>query len=113
MNLYNYLTNDNWIHIALYWSFFVSIICNSIEYTRRTVLDYIKDVKAREEAKYYTPSLKISTIVARFLGAVLPVINVWCFFFDVLADIFSVWLGTFFEWFWNVLDIPLVPKKPD
>jgi hypothetical protein len=88
---------------------------NATVFTLRTVKEYRKDLANRAESASnpktwgYTPTLTIGHIVARLLGIVLPIVNVIAMIGN-LDKVFE-YIGNFFSWIYNILDIPLVPKR--
>ena len=110
----------------------VPAINNAIDFTLRTVKEYRKDLVSRATAREqrerwdaasneqrdrsdmhypssYDPTLTVGHLVGRFLGIVLPLVNV----IVMIANLDRVFefLWRVFDWLGKVLDIPLVPKR--
>lgn len=89
--------------IALYTYWVPFMVC-TIVYVMRCASYYRADLKA-SSGKYYTPKLTVGYIVWHIIIATLPAINIFAMVFDCASSVFR-WLG-------NIMDIPLVRKKPE
>lgn len=96
--------------ILLYWAPLVLCLWG---YSARTWRNFRIDVKRREEALgktwgCYVPSDTVGTVLGRLLLSVCPVANILAAIVDVGPEVFSRVL----RFCGDVLDIPLVPNKP-
>jgi hypothetical protein len=94
--------------LYLYWApLLVCAIC----YIVRSWEDVQKDIKSREawnlEPRYYSPTIKLSTVVGRILATVIPVLNLLMMIFDVGP----ILIGRVMRVLGDTLDIPLVPAR--
>ena len=93
-----------WMGFILYWS--ALIVC-AYGYALQTWQNYQKDVKKRDEDRFYHPTDTVGTVVGRVFITVIPVVNIIAAAFDVGPKL--SW--AFFGWIGKALDVPLVPRK--
>jgi len=89
--------------ILLYW---LPLVLCTYGYAVRTGYDIAKD-KRECHKQYYTPELRIGTLIGRGIAAIVPVVNLLCAIFDVAPEVFS----RFFTWIGEVFNQPIVSKK--
>jgi hypothetical protein len=110
INLYHVHTN-----IILLFAYLMPMAFNAFEFTLRTIKEYRSDLMKRAVWEkdpaivFYDPSLTVGHLIFRFIGTFAPFINVLAFIGN-LDRVFE-WIGHFFRFFWNFLEIPLVPKR--
>ena len=68
---------------------------------------YTRDIKSRQDSKWYTPTLTVGRIVGWAILSFLPVVNIFRAAFTYLPAIVA-WVVDKLD---TVLNIPLVPKK--
>jgi amino acid permease len=90
--------------LVLYWLPF--LIC-LFGYSHKTFVNYQKDLKDRNEAKYYSPTDTVGAVIGRLIVSICPVINLWCAMFDVSPKL----LANFITHLEIIFNTPLVPKK--
>ena len=93
------------IGVLLYW---VPLSICVYGYTARTLVNYLLDVKVREEdTEHYSPTDTVGSLIGRGLVSILPIANLWAASFDVAPEVFR----TAWKWIEDAFDIPLVPKS--
>lgn len=98
----------NLLGLYLYW--FPVGIC-LVGYTVRTVLLVKEDLKKRREAALpggcYIPGVTVGSILGMVLISWIPLVNLLAAAFDLTPK----FVPKLCDWFRDLLDIPLVPRR--
>ena len=99
---------------ALYW---IPLLACFVGYTLRTIKNYKKDVKERDEgyitqysntpSQIYSPTDSVGDILGRIFVSIMPIANFMC----MIADIAPAFFGKFFDWLQKTFSQPLVPDS--
>jgi hypothetical protein len=90
------------------------VLINAFIFSQRSIAEYFKDIserskQAKNQNDYYVPTLTIGSLVLRFLGVVLPIVNA-CVMIRNSHRILA-YISYVFEWIGDVMNTPLVPKN--
>lgn len=77
-----------------------------VGYIWQVTKEYKQELKERDSNPYYFPSLTVGRLMSYVIASLIPVLNIYLLFRDVLGHFF-IGLGDVLEY---MCSIPLVPK---